>query len=77
MYRIVITKDWTARLKLDRDVLAETATDTPESLAILRRTAEHLAGEELDWKGGTVRSLQPYHGQTVWWQAPAPVAAAA
>jgi hypothetical protein len=77
MYRIVLTKDWTAKLKLGREVIAESESDTSDDLEHLRRKAEEHAEQELDWKGGSVRTLPDHHGLVVWWQAPAPVAIAA
>jgi hypothetical protein len=71
MYRIVET-DSGLQLYFGRNMLTSTANVNDVAAANLRRFAETHAGHELDWKGGTVRWLEPFRNLPCIWQAPTP-----
>jgi hypothetical protein len=72
MYRIVHS-DSEQRLQLyfGRNILTQHDI-APLAAEHLRRFAETHAGAELDWRGGTVRTLAPHRGLPCLWQATAP-----
>jgi hypothetical protein len=72
MYRIVVQASEGLQLYFGRVLLTGTANDNPVAAANLRRFAETHAGAELDWRGGTVRTLAPHRGLPCLWQATAP-----